>query len=90
MACKDCIHGELCSVMDRFGVVDLPYDEYGICDFYKSKDDVVEVKRGHWIKHRIGRRTEIWSCSECTTMGSPSWKCCPVCTTFMDGKDDTE
>ena len=50
--------------------------------------DVVEVKRGHWIRHRVGRWDSTWSCSECETMGAPSWKCCPVCTAFMDGDSE--
>ncbi len=51
---------------------------------------VVEVKRGHWIEHRVGRWESTWECSECETMGAPSWKCCPVCTAFMDRKDESE
>lgn len=39
--------------------------------------------RGRWITHSDGT-TE---CSECHTLGSPQWKCCPVCTALMDGKE---
>lgn len=52
--------------------------------------DVVEVKRGHWIRHRVGSRSALWTCSECDQMGAPSWKCCPVCTAFMDGEDGSK
>lgn len=47
--------------------------------------DVVEVKRGRWIKQRT-LSGEIATCSECKTLGSPSWKCCPVCTADMRGE----
>ena len=50
--------------------------------------DVVAVKRGHWNEHRNGRWGSTWTCSECETLGSPSWKCCPVCTAFMDGDSE--
>lgn len=49
--------------------------------------DVVEVKRGRWMPHMVLGQKE-WFCSKCRTLGSPQWKCCPVCTAFMDGKGD--
>ena len=47
-------------------------------------DDLRE--RGQWIIHSDGT-TE---CSECHTLGSPQWKCCPVCTALMDGKENED
>jgi len=41
---------------------------------------------GHWMTHNNGT-TE---CSECHTLGSPQWKCCPVCTAMMDGKENED
>lgn len=42
--------------------------------------------RGRWITHNNG----ITECSECHTLGSPQWKCCPVCTAMMDGKENED
>ena len=41
MTCKDCIHNELCEVMHKFGVVDLPYNDETICELFKNKADVI-------------------------------------------------
>ena len=38
------------------------------------------TKPGYWIT-----KNGITFCSECQTMGSITWKCCPVCETKMDG-----
>lgn len=43
MTCKDCIHNELCEVMHKFGVVDLPYNDETICELFKNKADVIEL-----------------------------------------------
>lgn len=51
---------------------------------------VVEVKRGRWVDRIMVGREHLWFCSECDTMGSPQWKCCPVCTAFMDRKDESD
>ncbi len=42
--------------------------------------------QGRWITHDNG----ITECSECHTLGSPQWKCCPVCTAMMDGKENED
>ena len=49
--------------------------------------DVVEVRRGRWL-HQRSLTGEIVICSECHTLGSPQWKCCPACTADMRGKND--
>lgn len=51
---------------------------------------VVEVKRGRWVDRIMVGREHLWFCSECDTMGSPQWKCCPVCTAFMDRKGESD
>ena len=46
--------------------------------------DVVEVKHGRWITRNKGQNN--WcECSVCNTVGSPFWKCCPMCEAKMDG-----
>lgn len=40
--------------------------------------------QGRWITHNNG----ITECSECHTLGSPQWKCYPVCTAMMDATDN--
>ena len=47
-------------------------------------------KHGRWVRHgcygtNTGKRLWEYTCSECETLGSPQWKCCPVCTARMDG-----
>ena len=41
--------------------------------------DVVPIRHGRWIQGN-----GYVECSECNTIGSPHWKCCPVCTAMMD------
>ena len=45
------------------------------------------VVRGRWIKHNRGPVSFV-ECSECHTIGSPFWKCCPVCEAKMGGDGD--
>ena len=43
--------------------------------------------RGRWIQYN--KENNNWvECSECNTVGSPLWKCCPVCTAMMEGKHE--
>ena len=46
--------------------------------------DAVEVVHGRWITHNKGQNNWV-ECSRCNTVGSPCWKCCPVCEAKMDG-----
>lgn len=41
------------------------------------------VKPGRWLP-RHGRGNNWVECSECQTVGSPFWKCCPVCEAKME------
>jgi hypothetical protein len=45
--------------------------------------NVVEVSNGKFFEDKDGKRDANYTCSECGTMGSPQWKCCPVCTALM-------
>jgi len=45
--------------------------------------------QGRWIQHNKGHNNWV-ECSECNTVGSPFWKCCPVCTAMMDGKENED
>ena len=51
--------------------------------------DVVEVRRGRWLPQVLLGHRE-WDCSECKTLGVPTWKCCPVCGAIMDRKGEGE
>lgn len=46
--------------------------------------DVEPVRHGRWLP-QIVLGTRVWDCSECKTIGSPTWKRCPVCEAKMDG-----
>lgn len=48
---------------------------------------VLPYVRGHWVVHQYGKGPGDYtcSCSECQTNGSLAWKCCPVCTAWMNG-----
>lgn len=81
---------EVAVAVDRLEVTPLlAHDDYlrrGVIDLLENEIPaaaVVEVRRGRWIAHRVGRWEMYWTCSACETMGSPEWKCCPVCTAFM-------
>ena len=54
--------------------------------------EAVEVVHGRWMRKEYrgqnDRKTWEWFCSECKTLGSPQWKCCPVCTAKMDGGNE--
>ena len=53
---------------------------------YAPTVDAVEVVHGRWIiAHMKNSEYKYCFCSECQTLGSPRWKCCPVCTARMDG-----
>ena len=76
--CKDCLHFEVCA----YCVNNLP-----ICDSFKDRNKYEEVKYGRWLPQiLLGQR--VWDCSECATLGSPSWKRCPVCEAKMECDTD--
>jgi hypothetical protein len=93
--CGKCIHYEICdeyvSPCETF-----PEIENG-CPCYKSKDDFVEVKHGHWIEHIVKPDwleddVEVYyNCSEC---GTSHWAFtppyCPECGAKMGGERKAE
>ena len=82
--------------LKRIPIIDLS-DGRGLCrvimedDFKKAIkkmpkgiiDDVEPVRHGRWLP-QIVLGTRVWDCSECKTIGSPTWKRCPVCEAKMD------
>lgn len=45
--------------------------------------------KGRWVTHTVGHgkyADNYVECSECKTVGSPRWKCCPVCEAKMEGE----
>ena len=45
------------------------------------------MKHGRWIANNKGQNNWV-ECSECNTIGSPFWRCCPVCEAKMDLKEE--
>lgn len=70
-ACDKCEHNPVCGKFRATGGVKK-------CEHFK------EERRGRWISHNKGQNNWV-ECSECNTVGSPFWKCCPVCTADMRG-----
>lgn len=52
-----------------------------IADHLISHGETIPAQ-GRLVKHNyLGH--EQWTCSECQTLVSPQWKCCPVCEARM-------
>lgn len=49
---------------------------------YLIDNGVTVQKQGRWIQRNKGQNNWV-ECSECNTVGSPFWKCCPVCEAKM-------
>lgn len=45
--------------------------------------DVEPVVRGVWVRSDVDSMVPRYDCSECHTIGSPTWKRCPVCEAKM-------
>ena len=43
---------------------------------------VVVREKGEWMP-QILLGQMVWDCSNCKTLGSPNWICCPVCGAYM-------
>ena len=56
---------------------------YAIQKGWISPSNVAPVVHGRWIVRNKGMNNWV-DCSECGTIGSPHWKCCPVCEAKMD------
>ena len=79
MTCKDCIHYNVCVIVEHRVDEDEDHlSEFG-CEDFINKNDVVEVVHGEW--------TELYRCSIC---GRYSLDCgrdyCSNCGAKMDGK----
>ena len=85
-SCYTCFHRHACvGMMEAQGLAD--YVSLGAqsaerCPDYIYSGDVAMVRHGRWVKGN-----GYVECSECHTMGSQHWKCCPVCTARMDLED---
>jgi hypothetical protein len=66
-SCKDCVHYELCFDYThlKHGKNLLPDNREDICEHFKNKADVVEVKHGYWIKTDELAGIEFLKCSVC-------------------------
>ena len=87
--CGDCLYFGFCK---KYIDPEETFPEIGGCTYFKNKDAFVEVIHGQWkpmqFKGQNDRRTMEYFCSECQTLGSPQWKCCPVCMARMDGGNE--
>ena len=87
VTCKDCLHYDVCVIVEHSTNDDEDYlTEFG-CEDFKDRNKYEEVKYGRWLPQiLLGQR--VWDCSECATLGSPSWKRCPVCERKMEGENN--
>lgn len=67
------------------------YDDAALCEYagevngcaafradHLIANGVVVREKGEWMPQiLLGQR--VWDCSNCKTLGSPNWICCPVC-----------
>lgn len=68
--------------------IDLSGEKFKVAILKLQRADVTPVKHGMWLhKNTLGEHA--WFCSKCKTIGSPAWKCCPVCETRMDCECDS-
>lgn len=70
---------------------DLEIDGRAFARVKKHIEDApaVEAVHGRWIARNKGQNNWVM-CSVCNTVGSPFWKCCPVCEAKMDLPQITE
>ena len=54
-----------------------------ISEHLETAKDILHIRVGSWIQCN-----GYVECSECNTIGSPHWKCCPVCTAMMDLEEE--
>lgn len=97
MTCKECLHCEVC--MQESLATDIsPYIDYSIrndvekeCENFIDEDNVVEVRRGEWIR-------DEWSCFypryNCSVCGNGCMRIgvqtnfCPNCGADMRGNEN--
>ena len=76
MQCDKCLHKVVCGKFRATGGVNA-------CEHHK------EEQKAHWMPCGKGKAFEfMFECSYCHVIGSPRWKCCPVCGSKMEGTED--
>ena len=100
----DDLERALCKFMERNNIMSHYSTVFDAIDFETLIDeaptiDAAPVMRGHWVidpasvravGRSNGKRCIRATCSECKTLGSPTWKCCPVCTANMEESNANE
>ena len=91
MTCKDCLHYDVCVIVEYSEATDEDYlTEFG-CDYFEDRTNWVEQKHGRWEFHRpdsAGNRKP--KCSVCGEYHLAWWsdythcKYCPNCGAKMD------
>ena len=68
--------------MDKYDAVEQAFAN-GYSAGYAAGRRSVERNHGRWVPQLfLGKK--VFGCSECQTLGTRSWKSCPVCDTKMD------
>ena len=92
MTCKSCIHFDDCLVKGQtryYGKIVACDDVEERCKFFKTKEDVAEVRHGEWEFVQID---DCIICSECKNSWNVIDNCtetfnyCPNCGAKMDGE----
>ena len=87
IACKDCIHENVCGYYAEFK------DDADNCTHFKNKADYVEVKHGWWenisgfdVCNICGTSPADWEAKPNNPQGYPPY--CHNCGAKMDGRKD--
>ena len=87
MTCKDCIHYNVCVIVEHRVDEDEDYlTEFG-CEDFLDKNDVVEVKHARWIVSEFCGGNRIGFCTECGVENRID-NYCPNCGAKMDEVED--
>ena len=84
--CKDCIHYVMCYHIEHYG---RHMETEEPCGGFINKADLVEVKRGEWIRPTtVGGMTiaGLQHCSVCGVVPCDEGKYCPNCGADMRGE----
>lgn len=67
-----------------------PFCGIACADYERIKSipaaDVVPVRHGRWMPHRLDDGYTTWTCSDCGTVGLEAFHYCPNCGALMDVK----
>lgn len=73
--------------MNEHDIAEQAYKNGYSAGYEAGRRSVGERKHGRWLPQiLLGQR--VWDCSECKTLGSPQWNCCPICCADMRGTED--